>query len=498
MNFGLVAFEMLCEMYREELDFAGSPGWPAEPSVTREADIAEAVLRNNIFGIDLDPVALGLARTSLQLKSGVDLPEEQWNLWRGDSLFDENFARRCEGNFDVVVTNPPYVSARNLPAARIASMKKRFRSAWRDLYACFIERSIDFARQGGRVGLLTMQSFMFTGSYERLRGRISERTVIETLRISVPAFFAIGNPGTLQTVAFTASEGRRPGNARRPSGLVAFRLVDIPADRKEAELRNVVSTARTAAPAGRYRFRVQQSKRLRELPAASRGAYWVDAPIRRAFASAFPGWAIFAAAAAGVGDHRQFPFQCCYWWEVESTRHDAPAQATAGRWSPYVKGGQFRRWYEAPRHRVNWEHDGREIKQAIVDRYPYLKGQWKWVAKNTSYYGRGGVTWSYLTSGRFSARRLEAGAIFDVAGSSLFPADIPAMLALLNSSAVHRLLATINPTVNFQVGDLAELPIPPAIPAELGALAESAIRLQQTLDTFDEIAPGLHRPDALA
>ena len=50
--------------------------------------------------------------------------------------------------------------------------------------------------------------------------------------------------------------------------------------------------------------------------------------------------------------------------------------------------------------------------------------------------------------------------IFDVAGSSLFPEDVPTMLAILNSSAVRQLLAAINPTVNFQVGDLRELPIP--------------------------------------
>jgi hypothetical protein len=183
-----------------------------------------------------------------------------------------------------------------------------------------------------------------------------------------------------------------------------------------------------------------------------------------------------------------------YWWEVTPTHPDAPLKPNPGRWFPYAKGGRFRRWYEAPRHRVNWQDDGREIKQEIIDRYPYLNGQWQWVAKNTSYYGRGGVTWSYLTSGRFSARRLEAGTIFDVAGSSLFPDNVPGMLALLNSSAIHRLLQAINPTVNFQVGDLAELPMPREIPRELAARADSAIKLQQGLDASDETSPDFVEP----
>lgn len=220
--------------------------------------------------------------------------------------------------------------------------------------------------------------------------------------------------------------------------------------------------------------------------------YWISPPVRRAFAE-LPKLGEIAPPRQGLAttDNSRF---VRYWWEVEPTHRDASARATPGRWLPYVKSGQFRRWYEAPRHRVNWEDDGREIKQSIVDRYPYLNGQWQWVAKNAAYYRRGGVTWSYLTSGRFSARRLEEGAIFDVAGSSLFPADVPAMLALLNSSAVHRLLEAINPTVNFQVGDLAELPIPPAIPEALGALATSAIRIQQTFDAFDETAPDFAEP----
>ena len=109
----------------------------------------------------------------------------------------------------------------------------------------------------------------------------------------------------------------------------------------------------------------------------------------------------------------------------------------------------------------------REIKSAIVERYPYLDGQWQWVAKNSVWYGKEGITYSYLTSGSFSARRLEAGTIFDVAGSSLFPDDPPAMLGVLNSTVAGRLLAAINPTVNFQVGDLRQLPMPRSFPDEL-------------------------------
>ena len=127
-----------------------------------------------------------------------------------------------------------------------------------------------------------------------------------------------------------------------------------------------------------------------------------------------------------------------------------------------------------------------EIKAEIVRRYPYLQGQWQWVAKNSEWYGKPGITYSYLTSGKFSARRLEAGTIFDVAGSSLFPADELGVLGVLNSSCAGRLLAAINPTVNFQVGDLRELPMPGDLTDELRNAVARAIELTRQLDGFDE------------
>ncbi|HWE94848.1 MAG TPA: N-6 DNA methylase [Tepidisphaeraceae bacterium] len=476
MNFGLVAFDMLGRMYREEIAQAGQPGWPAEPSVAHEADIACSVLRGNLFGADIDPVALRLARASLEMKAGVSLAENQWNLRQADSLFDSEIARLWDGTFDVVVTNPPYVSSRNLPAKHVARMKRRFPSAWRDLYASFLDRSLDFLYEGGRAGLLVMQSFMFIGSYEKLRRRIGERAAVESLVHFGSGLFGLGNPGTLQTVACAMRRESNPA-ARTRQTVTALRLVDVPAGEKERTL----AVALRGGAVDRI-FRIGQQA-LSDLPRRS-WAYWVGPSLRRAF-SEFPRLASVAPPRQGLATTDNLRF-VRYWWEVEATSPGAPAQASPARWFPYTKGGQFRRWYEAPRHRVNWEDDGREIKESIARRYPYLGGKWKWVAKNTAYYGRGGVAWSYLTSGQFSARRLEVGAIFDVAGSSLFPADVPGMLAVLNSSVAGRLLGVINPTVNFQVGDLAELPVPARVPEGLGVLATKAIALRQAQDTFDE------------
>jgi hypothetical protein len=69
MHFGLVAFDLLAEMYREELENVGKPGWPKEPSVVDEAEITAAIVRNNLFGIDIDLRAVQLSALTLYLKA---------------------------------------------------------------------------------------------------------------------------------------------------------------------------------------------------------------------------------------------------------------------------------------------------------------------------------------------------------------------------------------------------------------------------------------------
>ncbi len=468
MNFGLVAADLLEQMYREELDRAGRRGWPATPSVASVEQIPGAIARHNLFGIDIDTTALDLAAATLRMKLRLPARRAVLNLIHADALFDPNVEHRFAGTCDIVVTNPPYLSARNLSKAIVKRMKSAYPASCRDTGTCFIERCLQFTLDGGRAGILVMHTFMFTGSFETLREKLNQTTAIEAIAHFGGGLFDVGNPGTLQTAAVVL---RREPAAQRPANQTVAALRLIGRADKEAQL-------------GRRRdvYSIRQDQML----ASPRHAwiYWHTPREIRIF-STLPRLADVALPRQGLAttDNARF---VRFWWEVEPTAHHSPARATPGKWVAYTKSGRFRRWYEAPRHRVDWLDDGCAIKQSIVERYPYLNGKWEWVAKNTAFYGRGGVTYSYLTSGQFSARRLEAGGIFDVAGSALFPDDPLTMLGVLNSSTARRLLGAINPTVNFQVGDLAQLPVPRSGSAELRQLVSQAIEIQRTLDTFDE------------
>lgn len=67
MHFGQYAFGLFHQMYLDEIEHAGEPGWPAEPSVRERREIPAAILENNLYGIDIDPRAIQIASLSLLL-----------------------------------------------------------------------------------------------------------------------------------------------------------------------------------------------------------------------------------------------------------------------------------------------------------------------------------------------------------------------------------------------------------------------------------------------
>jgi hypothetical protein len=67
MHFGQYAFGLFHRMYLDEIEHAGKPGWPAEPSVRDVHQIPATILERNLFGIDIDPRAIQIASLSLML-----------------------------------------------------------------------------------------------------------------------------------------------------------------------------------------------------------------------------------------------------------------------------------------------------------------------------------------------------------------------------------------------------------------------------------------------
>lgn len=75
MHFGLLAFDLFAEMYREERENAGKPGWPKTPSAATEEEIPELILAHNLHGIDIDLRAVQISALTLLLKARMLNPK---------------------------------------------------------------------------------------------------------------------------------------------------------------------------------------------------------------------------------------------------------------------------------------------------------------------------------------------------------------------------------------------------------------------------------------
>jgi hypothetical protein len=390
--------------------------------------------------------------------------------------------------YDIVVTNPPYMSSRNMSTEMNNFLKRSYPDAKGDLYAAFIDRCTELAAPFGRVAMITQQSFMTISSYEKLRRKLRDLSVIESMIHVGPHAFAEIDGEQVNTTLFVLR--REPNSHSRDNTHgIYIRLVSEP--NAEAKLRCFERVVRHLQ-AGKHDSIVfrYQTKDFDAIP-GSPWVYYITPNLRKLFRM-LPRLGNKARVCLGMrtGDNLRF---LRYWWEVGSSNigfscsNACEAQESGKKWFPYMKGGGFQRWYGNQGYVVDWQNDGASIKENTKHNYPHLKGVLSWKISNERFYFSRGVTYSYLTSGTFSARLSPGGFLFDVAGSSIFPQDVPLILAVINSTFARYALKLINPTVNFQVGDLVRLPIPQTASDTIHSLVEKAIALQRSQGEEDEM-----------
>ncbi len=174
----------------------------------RNGDVDAAITQ--VHGVDLDPAVLELARTCLWLETarpGAPLAMPDLLLTQGDALsldLDEH---------DVVVGNPPFLNQLEALTVRRADRGAAGR-AYTDVSALFLARSVDWVREGGRVGLVQPQSLLAARDSGRVRASVSSTCALESLWASdVPVFDA----GVL-TCAPVLRRGAEQGPVRRTHG----------------------------------------------------------------------------------------------------------------------------------------------------------------------------------------------------------------------------------------------------------------------------------------
>ena len=350
--------------------------------------------------------------------------------------------------YDVVVANPPYMGSSSLGKWMGTWVKKRFPEAYRDLCTSFIDRGFDMSDDDGYSAMVTMQSWMFLGSFEKLRGKILRNHSISSMsHLGTRAFGAIG--GEVVSTAATVF-----ANAKNEVKGAYFRLVDMGSEEeKQAGLLEALADSDCG---WFYRCSANAYGSVPGTPIV----YWVSEAIISAFESGVPVSSVGQPKVGlQTGENARFVRQ---WWEVSLNREwfDCPSAEESAKsrlkWFPYNKGGEYRKWYGNNDCVVNWENDGYEIRN-FVD----ATGRQLSRPQNTSCYFKPCITWSKISSGSIAFRYKPAGHVFDVAGTSIF-ADHEQLAYLhgaCNSSVILKIASMLSPTLNFEVGQIAAYPI---------------------------------------
>lgn len=417
--------------------------------VTSDGDRhAEEVFWNQFSEADtvgalVKPDPLMLVRLSRHLETlddGGDLYKADAIGWAWRAIRQAEILTR---GYAVVVANPPYMGTRNMVARLATWLADEYPDFKSDLFAAFVRCGHTLARPGGRVGIMSPNVWMYITTHHYLRALLCESGKLESL-IELPLSGFKG--ATVQICAYTfAVTGRTD---RRASFL---RLTGFEAN-SDFGL-EAAAAIKSADPAVSF---IRRTADFGSIP-GSPVAYWLDPAIVANYVEGrLLGEVASPRKGMDTGENAEF---LRMWWEV-SRRDMSVSGDASGKWFPYNKGGGFRRWYGNRDVVVNWASEGAAIRARLS--WPVRRP----TLRNQEFMKREGFTWGTISSGGFSARYSPAGALFDNGGCTLFADDgLDRLGALLNSSTADLYLSFLAPTLNFQPGDVAKIPIPPGLDA---------------------------------
>mgnify|MGYP000376263685 CR=1 FL=1 len=377
------------------------------------------LLRRFVGGID-DEVQVslesaGVEETAEELQKLIDL--------------GETMARK----YWVTCTNPPYAGTSKLSSKVNEFVKDNYPDAKADLFACFIEKGFLYTLQHGYVSMITMESWMFISSFEKLRvDIIYPHTIVNMVHMPY-----LGKGGTSLGINF---------------GTAAFVIAKTRFNRYNAQYEYTVyyecdnDGVPLEFPTKNERWKIAKQEDFIKIPGGPI-AYWLSAD----FIKLFEGEKVsdFGETREGLSpaDNDRF---LRLWPEISTKKWNK-------KWYPYTKGGNYRKWYGNNEYVVNWENDGSEIRNNIDKATGRIRSH----NYNGTYALKEGFTWTAISTYAASFRYVKGGFLFDSAGSMGFIVDhtlLKYVIANLNSKVAAEAFRFISPTIKFMPGQVASVP----------------------------------------
>ncbi|MEH7163488.1 BREX-1 system adenine-specific DNA-methyltransferase PglX [Priestia megaterium] len=359
-------------------------------------------------------------------------------------------AKCMASQYDIVVTNPPYMGMKSLNPQLSSYLKQHYEDSKSDLFAVFMERCTVFTKEYGFHAQINQQSWMFLSSFEKLREKLlAYQTILSMLHLGPRTFEEIGG----EVVQSTSYIIRNLIHNKYIAKYYRLTQYLTPSLKREAFLNN------------RDIFLTKQEKFHSILGKPI--SYWVSDKLFKIFNN-FSNLEELAVPRQGMATGNNNLY-LKHWYEPKFASigfgfdDSEEAKKSKQKWFPYNKGGSFRKWYGNQMLVVNWANNGFEIKKE--------KGS---VIRNESYYFREGVTWSAISS-TFGLRFSPKGFLFDMKGPVCFPleeSNLYFILGALNSKPTSEFLKILSPTLDFTQGSLRKVPFIHTVNPKLKEIVE--------------------------
>jgi hypothetical protein len=348
--------------------------------------------------------------------------------------------------FDIIIANPPYLGAGKVNPDVYEKISAFDMMAKGDLFTLFMSRTDKLRKSTGYSAFVNMHSWMFLSTYDEFRKRSFNNCFYNKVA-------HLGRGGgfqdwadfdkVMQTTMFiwcTSKKINKTGWYCRLNSYTNYQKCVQLLRQNPKDICNFPQS------------------RFSEIPGAPM-IYWWPEEFRQAYLKADKLLKLGTPRhGMTTSNNNRFLRQS---WEVGkqsitvSAFDDNCYMYPNSNWVPYVKGAGGQRWYEDLSNVLTWRKNGLEVKQFAIMIYNSVTR----TIQNQDYYFYQGLAFSYIGTNGFLCRLRKYKSIFDVSGSSIFCTDPEKMQVILSSNLSGYVSQSLNPTVNNQVGDIANLPV---------------------------------------
>lgn len=377
--------------------------------------------------------------------------------------------------YECVVANPPYMGSKTQNAVLKAFLAEKYTEVKADLFSAFIYQNLYLTKDNGKLGFMTPFVWMFISTYEELRNKIiTQYDLTSLIQLEYSGFDGATVPICTFTLAKRHIEDKNN---------CFIKLSDFKGATNQAP--KTLEAIQNRKCGWFYEIAPSTFSRIPGTPVA----YWISSTLRDVFAIDTK-LSDVALARVGVmtGDNNRF---LRYWYEVSDKKigfnidSAITAKNSGYKWFPYNKGGEYRKWFGNEEFVLNWENGGHEIFKMAKQEHRNCQDYPDDLKFKQS------VSWTLISSSATSFR-IKNCQITDFAGMSFWPNEnqsIEYLLGFCNTKITLELLKLLNPTLNFQVGNVGSLPIKLAdenITTRIKQIVESNIEIaKRDWDSFE-------------